>query len=35
MWPDAVCDFYPYNMLLKERQNPYLTRLPRAAAEVW
>ena len=34
LWPDAVCDFYPYNMLSPERQSPFLTRLPRAVHEV-
>jgi|MDSY01.1.fsa_nt_gb hypothetical protein len=34
LWPDAVCDFYPYNMLAQNRQSPFLTRLPRAVKEV-
>ena len=34
LWPNAVTDFYPYNMLSTDRQNPYLTRLPRATAEI-
>lgn len=34
LFPGAVTDFYPYNMLLPERQSPYLTRLPRAVKEL-
>lgn len=34
LFPDAVTDFYPYNMLLQERQSPFLTRLPRAVQEL-
>lgn len=34
-WPGAVSDFYPYNMLSKTRQSPYLTRLPRAVRELF
>lgn len=34
LWPNAVCDFYPYNMLAQDRQSPFLTRLPRAVLEV-
>ncbi|KAJ8607482.1 hypothetical protein CTAYLR_009432 [Chrysophaeum taylorii] len=33
-WPRAVTDFYPYNMLTKDRQAPFLTRLPRAVEEL-
>lgn len=33
-WPRAVVDFYPYNMLSKERQSPFLARLPRAVFEL-
>jgi len=33
-FPDAVVDFYPYNMLSKARQSPYLTRLPTAVSEL-
>lgn len=34
LWPDAVTDFYPYNMLSRERQSPYLTRLGAAVREL-
>jgi len=34
MFPDAVTDFYPYNMLSPERQSPYLTRLPKGVKEL-
>eukprot|EP00613_Pedinella_sp_CCMP2098_P072149 CAMPEP_0171931508 /NCGR_PEP_ID=MMETSP0993-20121228/29500_1 /TAXON_ID=483369 /ORGANISM="non described non described, Strain CCMP2098" /LENGTH=542 /DNA_ID=CAMNT_0012571555 /DNA_START=24 /DNA_END=1652 /DNA_ORIENTATION=- len=34
LFPEAVTDFYPHNMLSTDRQNPYLTRLPRAVKEV-
>ena len=33
-FPRAVVDMYPYNMLSKTRQSPYLTRLPRAITEL-
>ena len=33
-FPDAVTDFYPYNMLSSNRQSPYLTRLRRAVKEL-
>jgi len=34
LFPKAVTDFYPYNMLSEERQSPYLTRLPKACKEL-
>lgn len=34
IFPHAVADFYPYNMLDDGRHSPFLTRLPRAAKEV-
>ncbi|KAH8057117.1 hypothetical protein JL721_9857 [Aureococcus anophagefferens] len=33
-FPDAVTDFYPYNMLSSNRQSPYLTRFRRAVKEL-
>mmetsp|Transcript_10772 Transcript_10772/g.35701 ORF Transcript_10772/g.35701 Transcript_10772/m.35701 type:complete len:547 (-) Transcript_10772:1026-2666(-) len=33
-FPEAVVDFYPYNMLSKTWRAPFLTRLPRAVAEL-
>lgn len=32
--PKEVTDFYPYNMLSMDRQNPYLTRLGRAIQQL-
>jgi len=34
LFPNAVTDFYPYNMLSETRQHPYLTRLPKAIREL-
>jgi hypothetical protein len=34
LFPNAVTDFYPYNMLSEERQSPYLTRLPKGIKEL-
>lgn len=34
LWPKAVVDFYPYNMLSQDRQSPFLTRLGRAVFEL-
>ena len=34
LFPNAVTDFYPHNMLSTDRQNPYLTRLPQAIKEL-
>lgn len=34
LFPEAVTDFYPYNMLSEERQSPYLTRLPKGIKEL-
>lgn len=34
LYPRAVTDFYPHNMLSTERQSPYLTRLPKAIKEL-
>lgn len=34
LFPDAVTDFYPYNMLSESRQSPYLTRLPKGIKEL-
>jgi len=33
-FPDAVVDFYPYNMLRKDRSQAYLVRLPKAISEL-
>ena len=34
LFPNAVTDFYPYNMLSAERQSPYLTRLNKGVKEL-
>jgi len=34
LFPEAVTDFYPFNMLSESRQAPYLTRLPKGVKEL-